>query len=444
MSNRDSPQTAATSADERFLAFVRTGDRQIMQGLVEEFTDRSYNLARRILGRAQGAEDVVQEAYLILVKTANRYDGSITFIAWLSRIVTSTAIDHLRQAQRYSKLKDSNQQGIAAVNNAATSDDPPDQPELEALRSALDALPELYRTPLTLHYFGGLNQSETAQAMGVPAGTIASQLSRGIEQLRSKLSRAGFAMTSAAIVTSLTGLPTYAAPPALSASVSLAAAGQKVGERLLTGKTSSLAAASGALKIAALGALAIVAAMTLSTRQQPRTIVSIHNQSPLGGVAWTIPGIIEAENFDVGGEGIAYHDTDAVNEGEGYRNDGVDINDGSSVATDPSHGGFQIGWTEAGEWLEYTVDVRTTGNYTIEARVSGLDTGGTFHIEFNGVDRTGQFVMPADSGVSTWTTLRKTGVPLSAGRQIMKIALDSLGTRDWEVANLNYIRFAAE
>jgi lysophospholipase L1-like esterase len=163
------------------------------------------------------------------------------------------------------------------------------------------------------------------------------------------------------------------------------------------------------------------------------------SQSPYGGAAWAVPGTIQAENYDVGGEGVAYHDVDASNNGGAYRTGGVDIHvgmDGSPI----------IGWTKGGEWLEYTVNVTTAGNYTLEARVSSWDSSGRFHVEFNGINKTGTITMPVYTGTrqtaAPWLTLSRT-VSLSVGRQVMKIALDSTGTTNFEVANFNYIRLTA-
>src|SRR5262249_54343305 len=88
------------------------------------------------------------------------------------------------------------------------------------------------------------------------------------------------------------------------------------------------------------------------------------NQTPFGGGARPIPGTIQAENFDNGGEGVAYHDNDASNNGVEYRlNDGVDIQ-----STSDTGGSYNVGWVEEGEWMEYSVNVATTGLYTFEAR----------------------------------------------------------------------------
>ena len=157
------------------------------------------------------------------------------------------------------------------------------------------------------------------------------------------------------------------------------------------------------------------------------------SQTPYSGTALKVPGIIQAEDFDNGGEGIAYHDTETANQGNQYRPaDGVDIE-----KTSDTGGGYNIGWALPGEWLAYTVNVANNGNYNLETRVAYGGTGGTFHIEFNGFDKTGPITVPDTGSYQTWTTLTKT-VSLSAGQQVMKIVMDKKG--DWNVANINYFR----
>ncbi len=87
-------------------------------------------------------------------------------------------------------------------------------------------------------------------------------------------------------------------------------------------------------------------------------------QTPYLGAAFAIPTTIQAEDFDNGGEAVAYHDLDTANLGGQYRSgQGVDIE-----ASGDTGGGFIVGYIQAGEWLEYTVNVQTAGAYTIEAR----------------------------------------------------------------------------
>jgi RNA polymerase sigma factor (sigma-70 family) len=260
-----------TSPEQRFLDYARTGDKAIVQSLIIEFADRAYTQARRIIGRAHGAEDAVQDAYLRLVNSAKKYDGSVPFAAWLGRLVSHAAINHReRRASRHTNFSDMGDQGAGAMNNQLLTEESTDSPEVEAVRAALDTLPTHYRAPLTLYYFGGLNQNETAHALGAPASTIANQLARGLEQLRKKLGRAGFAVTSAGLLSICASLPTYAAPSALKAglisvgSERLAAAGRHV---LEAKNATSLATGAGILKAALAGGLALVAAVTLL--QQP-------------------------------------------------------------------------------------------------------------------------------------------------------------------------------
>ncbi len=153
-----------------------------------------------------------------------------------------------------------------------------------------------------------------------------------------------------------------------------------------------------------------------------------------GGNPWTIgtgTTRLQAENFDNGGEGVAYHDADTGNSGSQYRTtEGVDIENTSDTG-----GGYNIGWTSAGEWLKYTVNVTSAGTYTIKLRLAGSGTGGPVRIWFGTVNKTGDLTTPTTGGWQTWTDLIKTGVALSAGQQVMKIEMAGGGF------NLNWVEF---
>ena len=160
-------------------------------------------------------------------------------------------------------------------------------------------------------------------------------------------------------------------------------------------------------------------------------------RSPHGGAARPLPGTVQAEDFDNGGEGIAYHDTDPHdNVMNGYRPDpsGVDV-EGCGDAG----GGYNIGWTWGGEWTEYTVSVATAGAYDIGVRVaSGNAGGGTFHVEVDGANVTGPLTVPNTGGWQTYQTVTAAGVQLSAGVHVMRLSLDAEGPQGG-VANFNYI-----
>jgi beta-glucosidase len=159
--------------------------------------------------------------------------------------------------------------------------------------------------------------------------------------------------------------------------------------------------------------------------------------APVPVPAATVPGLIEAENFDQGGEGRAYHDLTAINSGAVYRNEAVDIQ-----ATTDVGGGYNVGWMAAGEWLEYSVDVTKAGAYAMDARVASSGAGGTFHVEVNGVDKTGPIVIPDTYGWQAWTTVTRVMTPLAAGVQRLRIVVDANGANG-DAGNLNYIRLTA-
>lgn len=158
--------------------------------------------------------------------------------------------------------------------------------------------------------------------------------------------------------------------------------------------------------------------------------------TPWKGQAATIPGVVEAEHYDEGPAGVAYHDTTPKNEGVAYRGETqVDI-EGRPDASN-LHG---IGWTRDGEWLLYTVDVLQAGTYAIEIPVASKKTGGTFRLEFNGADKTGPIQIP-DTGA--WTTLkviRKEGVKLEKGLQVMKLVCERAG-ESRAIGDIDLFRF---
>jgi hypothetical protein len=109
--------------------------------------------------------------------------------------------------------------------------------------------------------------------------------------------------------------------------------------------------------------------------------------------------------------------------------------------TTDTGGGYNVGWTLAGEWLEYTVNVATAGTYTLELRVASFAAGGTLHVEFNGVNKTGTLTIPSTGAWQNWTTL-SVPVQLSAGQQVLRVAFDTVGPTAL-TGNLNWLKLTA-
>ena len=152
-----------------------------------------------------------------------------------------------------------------------------------------------------------------------------------------------------------------------------------------------------------------------------KVVVSNHG-TPYNGVT-DVPGTIQAEDYDKGTDGMAFHDLDDTNEGDGasYRTDGggVDIVKGN--------GGYAIGHTAVGEWLEYTVNVTKAGEYSYEAYVSSGTDGSTFSI---GLCKEKGAIVPlckVSVPKNNWDTYEVVGgqfrKPLPEGKQILRLQI---------------------
>ena len=153
----------------------------------------------------------------------------------------------------------------------------------------------------------------------------------------------------------------------------------------------------------------------------------LYGISPQAYINHTIPGTIHAVNYDIGTDGVAYSDTVSMNSGSGdtwnngwaYRNDGVDIV-GSSDGANPQDIGFNIAYSDANEWLKYTVNVQQTANYQIKLRVA--TPGGQVQLLLNGVDLTGTVNVDSTGGWGNWAsqTLSQ-AVSLTAGQHVLEL-----------------------
>ena len=131
----------------------------------------------------------------------------------------------------------------------------------------------------------------------------------------------------------------------------------------------------------------------------------------------SIPGIIEAEDYDTGCAGDAYHDRDDINEGGQYRlQEGVDIEKCSA-------GGYNVGWTHNGEWMAFTVTVNKSATYRISFYVASSYDSGKFHLECDGTDKTGIISIPNTSGFQNWEVVKKT-IKLDVGMHLLKLVVD--------------------
>ncbi|MCK9183323.1 MAG: carbohydrate-binding protein [Fibrobacteraceae bacterium] len=141
-----------------------------------------------------------------------------------------------------------------------------------------------------------------------------------------------------------------------------------------------------------------------------------------------IPGKIEAENYDAGNSGLAYYDKDSENKGGEYREDGVDI-------TKDSAGNYIVGYTEAEEWLEYTVNVKAKGTYNFSARVSSGADNSSFMLFVDDKAIADTVKVPNGGNWDTYTEVSGKTSEIAEGSHILKILITG------NYANLDWIEF---
>jgi hypothetical protein len=158
--------------------------------------------------------------------------------------------------------------------------------------------------------------------------------------------------------------------------------------------------------------------------------------TPYGGTPHAIPCLIEAEHYDEGKPGVAYHDVDEENLGAPYRRDTqVDIERRKDASN-----GHGIGWTRAGEWLHYTVDVKKAGPYRITFPVASNKKGGIFHLEMNGKDVSGPIHIPDTGGWDKLQMITVDKVELEAGTFTMRAVMDEVGPSG-SIGDIDYMKF---
>jgi|GEM_PF-549811 len=147
-------------------------------------------------------------------------------------------------------------------------------------------------------------------------------------------------------------------------------------------------------------------------------------ETPFGGTPWPLPGLIQAENFDNGGNGVGYFNLYTSNPA------GTNYRPGTTVGVEDNYdvgGGYDVGYTDEGQWLKYSVNVTQSGLYNLQARVASLGPGGYWHAEFDGRNVTGDQFTPATYGWQTWTTMVSPEFWLNAGQQVMRVVFDGNG-----------------
>ena len=184
------PRTFAHLSDEALVALLARSDEQALAELYDRFGRVAYGLALRILRDQSLAEDAVQEAFLTAWRTADRFmPERAKASTWLLTLVHRRAVDIVRREER------------RRAEPIETAGEPAEETPIDEavwlryergrVQEALRRLPDQQREALELAYYGGFTQSELAERLGQPVGTIKSRMFSGLARLRDLLGDPG-------------------------------------------------------------------------------------------------------------------------------------------------------------------------------------------------------------------------------------------------------------
>jgi RNA polymerase sigma factor (sigma-70 family) len=184
------PRAFAHLSDEAIVALLARSDEQALAELYDRFGRVAYGLALRILRDQSLAEDAVQEAFLTAWRTADRFmPERAKASTWLLTLVHRRAVDLVRREERRraEPIEVAGEQADErAIDEAVWL-----RYERERVQEALRRLPDQQREALELAYYGGFTQSELAERLGQPVGTIKSRMFGGLARLRDLLAEPG-------------------------------------------------------------------------------------------------------------------------------------------------------------------------------------------------------------------------------------------------------------
>jgi RNA polymerase sigma factor (sigma-70 family) len=182
---RQESETAREPSDEQVLEAVGRGDDDALGVLYDRFGRLAFRLAFRILRDRALAEDAVQEAFLAVWRSADAYKRERAKPStWILTVVHRRAVDIVRreQSRRGEPLEVAPEPAAGPADEDAVLRD-----RRAAVQAALTELPGEQRQALELAYYGGLTQSELAERLGVPLGTVKSRMFAGLGRLRELL-----------------------------------------------------------------------------------------------------------------------------------------------------------------------------------------------------------------------------------------------------------------
>ena len=168
----------------------------------------------------------------------------------------------------------------------------------------------------------------------------------------------------------------------------------------------------------------------------PSAAASSSGSTPFKGTPFSTGASILAAYYDAGGQNVGYHTISNYNE-----SGNTSFRPGDYVGvkwTNADGGSAFVGWTHAGESLNYTINAAATGAYTIQARVADPGSGASFHVEIDGKAVTSSIAIQGTGSWNSYTTVSASGIYATAGLHVLKIVMDS--NDQWGFAG-NFLNF---
>ena len=175
--------------EQELIQRARNGDVAAFEELVRMHQSIALRVAILVVGDHSDAEDVTQEAFVKAYHALGRFRHDSPFRPWLLRIVRNEALNQRRRHGRQDRL------GLRLAGDRLSGDAAPSpetvvvsESERESVLAAVNGLPERYRQVVALRYLLGLSEAETAETLGIPAGTVKSRTARALSRLERSLS----------------------------------------------------------------------------------------------------------------------------------------------------------------------------------------------------------------------------------------------------------------
>ena len=163
----------------------RQGDEDAHYRIYKLYARSMYNVAYRITGSEDDAEDVLQESFINAFHNLNNYRGDATFGSWLKRIVVNKSINALKK-RRFELLPEGDDFDVPEEEGPEVYKD---ELTVEKVRRAIEMLPDGYRSVLSLYLLEGYDHQEIAEILGITESTSKSQLNRSKKKLKELLTR---------------------------------------------------------------------------------------------------------------------------------------------------------------------------------------------------------------------------------------------------------------